>query len=154
MVIASHDRYLVERVCDTVFALYGDGRLTHLPGGIDEYLRADRHRRRAPPTPIPGRGVRRQWRSQPVTAADARAAKKELARLERQIGKLEQREAQLHDQLAGHATDYEKVTVLDAELRAVQAERARTEEEWLELADRAALITLGRGARDRPGGCQ
>jgi ATPase subunit of ABC transporter with duplicated ATPase domains len=33
MIIASHDRYLVERVCDTVFALFGDGRLTHLPGG-------------------------------------------------------------------------------------------------------------------------
>ena len=40
MVIASHDRYFVERVCDTVYALYGDGRLTHLPGGIEEYLRA------------------------------------------------------------------------------------------------------------------
>ena len=38
MVIASHDRYLVERVCDTVYAVFGDGRLTHLPGGIDEYL--------------------------------------------------------------------------------------------------------------------
>ena len=38
MVIASHDRYLVERVCDTVYAMFGDGRLTHLPGGVDEYL--------------------------------------------------------------------------------------------------------------------
>ena len=66
----------------------------------------------------------------------ARAAKKELARLERQIAKLEQREAQLHEQLATHATDYEKVSTLDAELRAVRAERAQTEESWLELADR------------------
>ena len=71
-----------------------------------------------------------------VSAADTRAAKKELARLERQIGKLEQREAQLHEQLAGNATDYEKVTALDTELRAVQADRERTEAEWLELAGR------------------
>ncbi|HEX7661900.1 MAG TPA: ABC-F family ATP-binding cassette domain-containing protein, partial [Pseudonocardiaceae bacterium] len=39
MVVISHDRYLVERVCDTVVALFGDGRVTDLPGGIDEYLR-------------------------------------------------------------------------------------------------------------------
>ncbi|WP_019816527.1 ABC-F family ATP-binding cassette domain-containing protein, partial [Saccharomonospora saliphila] len=38
LVVVSHDRYLVERVCDTVVALFGDGEITHLPGGIDEYL--------------------------------------------------------------------------------------------------------------------
>ena len=38
LVVVSHDRYLVERVCDTVVALLGDGKITHLPGGIDEYL--------------------------------------------------------------------------------------------------------------------
>ena len=43
MLIASHDRYFVERVCDTVYALYGDGRLTHLPGGIEEYLARGRN---------------------------------------------------------------------------------------------------------------
>jgi ATP-binding cassette subfamily F protein uup len=70
-----------------------------------------------------------------VSAAEARAAKKELARLERQLHRLEQREAELHDQLATHATDYEKVSTLDAALREVRAERARVEEEWLTLAD-------------------
>ena len=38
LVVVSHDRYLVERVCDTVVALLGDGRITDLPGGIEEYL--------------------------------------------------------------------------------------------------------------------
>jgi ABC transport system ATP-binding/permease protein len=71
-----------------------------------------------------------------VSAAEARVARKELAKLERAVGKLEQREAQLHDQMATHATDYEKVSALDAELRAVHAERAATEEQWLELAER------------------
>ena len=52
------------------------------------------------------------------------------------MSKLEQREAELHEQLAGHATDYEKVSTLDAELRRVQSERAAVEEQWLELADR------------------
>jgi len=59
-----------------------------------------------------------------------------LARLERQVGKLEQREAELHERLAEHATDYARITELDAQLREVRAERERTEETWLALADR------------------
>ena len=43
MVVISHDRYLIERICDSVWALFGDGGLTNLPRGIDEYL----ERRRA-----------------------------------------------------------------------------------------------------------
>jgi ATPase subunit of ABC transporter with duplicated ATPase domains len=126
MVIASHDRYLVERVCDTVYALFGDGRLTHLPGGVEEYLATAT----GGATVVPVASA-----PPPKPSAGARTAKKELARLERQIGKLEQREAELHEQLSSNATDYEKVSALDSELRAVQAERERTETQWLELAD-------------------
>jgi ATP-binding cassette subfamily F protein uup len=141
MIIASHDRYLVERVCDTVFAMFGDGRLTHLPGGVDEYLaRLDGS---LAPDAAPGSMTGdlsperdRSAQSTGAGAADQRAAKKELARLERQIAKLDQREAQLHEQMATHATDYEKVSNLDAELRGVLAERSGAEEAWLELADR------------------
>jgi ATP-binding cassette subfamily F protein uup len=58
-----------------------------------------------------------------------------LTRLERQVDRLHQREAQLHEQLAAHATDYQKVAELDATLREVQAERSQVEEAWLVLAE-------------------
>lgn len=51
------------------------------------------------------------------------------------MGRLEQQEAALHEQLAMHATDYARLSELDAELRDVRAERARAEEAWLTLAD-------------------
>src|SRR5205814_755662 len=86
---------------------FGDGRLTHLPGGVEEYLA----RSPAPATERPGRPL----------AGDTRAAKKELARLERQVAKLEERAVRLHEALAMHATDYEKVTALDAAVLAVCA---------------------------------
>jgi ATP-binding cassette subfamily F protein uup len=38
LVVVSHDRYLIERVCDSTVALLGDGSLAALPGGVDEYL--------------------------------------------------------------------------------------------------------------------
>ncbi len=141
LVVASHDRYLLERVTDTAYGMFGDGRLVHLPGGVDDYLtslptapRVDHELRdmaggESGPAPHdrPGGGL---------SAAEARAARKELARLERQVSKLEQHETSLHEQLAQHATDHVKAAELDAQLRAVRAERAEAEQAWLALADR------------------
>jgi ATPase subunit of ABC transporter with duplicated ATPase domains len=129
MIVASHDRYLVERVCDTVYGMFGDGRLTHLPGGVDEYLA----RTAVPHEPT---GVAARSAPSASVAGELRVAKKELVRVERALGKLEQREAQLHEQMALHATDYEKVSELDTQLRELKAERASVEEEWLLLAER------------------
>jgi ATPase subunit of ABC transporter with duplicated ATPase domains len=125
LVVASHDRYLVERVTDTAYGMLGDGRLTHLPGGVEEYLGLVA----LEPAPAAARAK--------APTVDSRAAKKELARLERTIARLEQREATLHEQLAANATDYEKITALDAELRSVQREKSETEDAWLSLAEDA-----------------
>ena len=38
LVVVSHDRYFLERVTEHVMALLGDGRLSFLAGGVDEYL--------------------------------------------------------------------------------------------------------------------
>ncbi|MDQ7910962.1 ABC-F family ATP-binding cassette domain-containing protein [Phytohabitans sp. ZYX-F-186] len=127
LVVASHDRYLVERVTDSVYALMGDGTLRHMVGGVEEYLASVS----TPQAPAP---PERTERDRP-SAGDVRAARKELARLERAVAKLEQREATLHDEMARHATDYAKIAELDAQLKAVQAERAEAEEAWLALAD-------------------
>lgn len=123
IVIVSHDRYLLERVCDTTVALLGDGSLAALPGGVDEYLA---RRSAAAGSNSDDRRERR---------GDTRAARKELTRLERRVATLQKRERTLHDQLATHANDYATVAELDAELRAVVGEREAAEHAWLELAD-------------------
>src|SRR5699024_3249828 len=38
IIVVSHDRYLLERVCDRQIALLGDGTLRDLPGGVEQYL--------------------------------------------------------------------------------------------------------------------
>ncbi|MEV8513181.1 ABC-F family ATP-binding cassette domain-containing protein [Dactylosporangium sp. NPDC051484] len=139
LVVASHDRYLVERVADTVYGMYGDGRLVHLPGGVDEYLAhvSDSEGFAAASEPKAGPGAALADRAPDLRASekDQRAAKKELAKLERSIDRLTQKEEALHAQLAEHATDYAKITDLDAQLRAVQQEKAVIEEQWLALAE-------------------
>jgi ATP-binding cassette subfamily F protein uup len=72
-----------------------------------------------------------------VDAAAARAAKKELNRIERQLAKLTEAEAKLHDQLAVSASDYARLAELDAELRKLADERGELETAWFEAAERA-----------------
>ncbi|MEV4618083.1 ABC-F family ATP-binding cassette domain-containing protein [Asanoa sp. NPDC049573] len=131
LIVASHDRYLVERVTDAVFGLFGDGRLVHLPGGVDEYLA----RVTGTPAPAAVTPTATPMERAGMSAAEVRAARKDLTRLERAVSRLTEREAALHDELATHATDYAKVADLDARLREVRAERERAEEEWLALAE-------------------
>ena len=140
MIVASHDRYLVERVTDTVYGMFGDGRLVHLPGGIDEYLA--RAGGLTPRTAVaggvpasPDRAPAIPDRAPGMSAADVRTAKKELAKLERQLAKLDQRERHLNESLAEHGADYNKIIELDAQLKTAREERARVEEAWLELAE-------------------
>ncbi|RSS28089.1 ABC transporter ATP-binding protein, partial [Streptomyces sp. WAC08241] len=71
------------------------------------------------------------------SAADARAAKKELQKVERQLDKVSEKETKLHARIADDATDFEKVAKLDAELRDLAAEREELEMRWLELAEDA-----------------
>ena len=134
LVVVSHDRYFLERVTDHVVALLGDGKLSFLGGGIEEYLerRAARSRAARPGSaPAPGS------RSGGGAARDRRNAKKELQRLERSIDRLGVREKELEESLAAHASDYARLIELGGQLREVQAEKARLEEEWLAVAEDA-----------------
>lgn len=136
MVVASHDRYLVERVCDKVYGLFGDAKIRHLPGGVDEYLeRIDHEAARVGGASAGSVKELKAERTGGPSAAEVRAAKKEVSRVERQIDKLDQRVAKLHAQMAEHATDFAKIAELDASLKALQDERGLLEDEWLNLAE-------------------
>jgi ATP-binding cassette subfamily F protein uup len=62
-----------------------------------------------------------------------------MQRLERQIDRLTGREAELTATLAEHASDYVRLAELGAELRGVQDEKNRLEEQWLEAAEQSTL---------------
>ncbi len=70
-----------------------------------------------------------------VSPAEAREARKTMARVEKQLARLAQREEKLHAAMLASATDHEKVLALNRELREVVDERESLELEWLEAAE-------------------
>ncbi|GAB4901126.1 ABC-F family ATP-binding cassette domain-containing protein [Mycobacterium avium subsp. hominissuis] len=130
LIVVSHDRYLLERVTDQQYAVL-DGRLRHLPGGIDEYLRLAAQRRDAAPpagpTPVA---------PQAMSGAQRRAAEKELAVADRRLARLAEQIKDKHEELAGHdQSDHVGITRLTRELRALEDEVAAAESRWLELSE-------------------
>jgi ATP-binding cassette subfamily F protein uup len=131
LIVVSHDRYLLERITDQQYAIL-DGRLRHLPGGIDEYLRLAAHSTPLPVAPPPSTTATPQT----LSGAQRRAAEKELVSVDRLLVRLADRIAAKHLELAEHdQSDHVALTRLTRELRALESEVAEQEARWLELSD-------------------
>ena len=139
LVVVSHDRYFLERVCDSVWALLGDGQISMLPRGVDEYLERMASRRseqRAAEDEVATASRPRETKAKPKRgSAEERAARKSMERIDKQLERLAAREKALDAEIAEHAHDHERLTELSADYAVVRAEREQLEQEWLEAAD-------------------
>ena len=146
LVVVSHDRYFTERVCDDVFGLLGDGRLRHLPGGVEQYLSLRRQPDGSPAPVAAGSGSSPSSPSSPSAAPsanvvhreaqlDARRLTRELRQVERELTRIERDDAGLQKAMAAAATDAAMLQQLSAEHGALASQRTVLEERWLELSE-------------------
>jgi len=123
LLVISHDRYFLERVCNRFVGLMGDGTLRDLPGGVDEYLRL-RAQNEVDQEVV-------EIRPTVSSAALARDAKKEIAKIEKQIEKVRAQETDLHLAQQEFASDHEKLAEVMKELAIVAARIEELEEQWM-----------------------
>ncbi|CAN3129008.1 ABC-F family ATP-binding cassette domain-containing protein [Mycobacterium sp. smrl_JER01] len=128
LIVVTHDRYFLERVSDVTYALTGGGRCDLLPGGIEQYL-ADRA---AADSAAPARAEPTRPES---AAARERRTGKELARIENQLAKLEDRITAVHESMAQAAADHVRAGELNMELGELLARKDSLEEAWLAAAE-------------------
>ncbi|OMC29481.1 ABC transporter ATP-binding protein [Mycobacterium sp. GA-1841] len=130
LIVVSHDRYLLERVTDQQYAIL-DGRLRHLPGGVDEYLRLSAASAASAPAARTEPAV-----PQGLSGAEQRAIEKEISSIDRSLAKLADRIAAKHDELAAHdQSDHVGLGTLTGELREMESQVAEFEARWLELSE-------------------
>lgn len=157
LIVVSHDRYLVERVTDRQYAIF-DGRLRHLPGGVDEYLElsdsAKAGSEGGAPKKSSGVGVPKapgknagsaktdggsaaELSGAELSGAERRAAEKEVNSIDRRLAKLADKVAQVHARMAEHdQSDYVGLRKHADDLRVLEAEVAELEDRWLELSEK------------------
>ncbi len=131
LIVVSHDRYLLERVTDTQYALLGDNKVRHLTRGVDQYL--ELRKNMSKPAPASAASAP----SQGLSGAERRSLEKELARLERALEKARAEEKSLHDQFAGaDQSNFELLTNLMQRQRENQDLMAELENSWLETSEK------------------
>ena len=125
LIVISHDRYFLERVCDRFVGLLGDKNVRDLPRGVDEYLEL-RHEALQPDASAPKE-------KKTSSAAEERQLKKDKVRLERQMEKADSRIAELESEQEDASFDAERLLEITNEIAQLRGEKNRLEEEWLQV---------------------
>ena len=127
LVVISHDRYFLERVCDRFVGLLGDKSLRDLPRGVDQYLEQREASVLQPSSETKPKNA--------SSAAEQRQLKKDLVRVERQIQKSKEKIAELEVTQENAAFDPAELLRISEELENLRTELNTREEEWLEITD-------------------
>lgn len=143
LVVVSHDRYLLERVTSSQVALYGDGKIVDLPGGVEQYLRV-RAGQTTEGAGAVAAGAAAAADAGPSDAQLSREARKEAQRVERQMKRSSQQIEKVEAQLADvssiptpNAQQIQEMADLAAQLKSLQSTHEALETQWLEAAQRA-----------------
>ena len=126
IIVISHDRYFLERVCDRFVGLLGNESLQDLALGIEQYLelRAE----------MISRSVVTEDRKEISGAAQLRLVKKELAKVEKQLERVIAQEQELIKEQESASFDHERLLEVSAKLTEVGKARSELEDKWLELS--------------------
>ena len=135
LIIISHDRYFLERVCDNFVAVMGDQAFTDLPGGIEQYLDS-RRKMLANATVKTGAGNNLVgMKVSKLSPARERELRKATDKFERQLSKIEVQIGVVHDQMLEFSHDFERVAQCDVELRELNESKETIELQWIQAAD-------------------
>ncbi|RFT33198.1 ABC transporter ATP-binding protein [Bifidobacteriaceae bacterium NR019] len=150
LIVVSHDRYLLERVTDQQFALI-DGKIRHLPGGVDEYLQIVEKLQRDHENSISTASTvnasstanSTTKESSESTVAEPKLtgkayhdAARRVSAIERKLSKLEEEKSQIEAQMAAHnPSDFVGLQSLNEDLQKNEQETSALEDEWMELSE-------------------
>jgi ATP-binding cassette subfamily F protein uup len=148
-IIVSHDRYFLNRVCNTIVA-FEDKELTRYEGDYDDYRAAQEDRQapdkmsedaagteeKAVEEESPDDGAGASSEPEPLNYRE----QQELETIEEEILEVEARKESLEDQLSDpdlYAERAEEIEELNRELRQVEGELEELYERWTHLSERA-----------------
>ena len=126
IIVISHDRYFLERVCDRFVGLLGNETLQDLALGIEQYLELR--------TEMISRSVVTEDRKEISGAAQLRLVKKELAKVEKQLERVIVQEQELIKEQESASFDHQRLLEVGAKLTEIVKVRSELEDKWLELS--------------------
>ncbi|MCX7050213.1 MAG: ABC-F family ATP-binding cassette domain-containing protein [Candidatus Sumerlaeota bacterium] len=147
LLVISHDRYFLDRTVNHVLVFEPDGKLRRYPGGYSVYARMREEERTAPAERSGSASGKKFLGAKTASALDSSKTggprtlnfkeKRELAALEKEIPKMEARQAQLQKELGAAASDYARLLTLLEEQGELAKNIEKALNRWEELASQA-----------------
>jgi ATP-binding cassette subfamily F protein uup len=131
LLVVSHDRYFLERVCDRFVGLLGDLQLRDMPRGVDEYLELRR-------ASLAGSATNNA-KGKSSSAAEERQLKKDLARVEKQLAKIRTELGELQSEQEDPNIAAERFLEITEKMKKLNEDLAMREEEWLSVTEKLEL---------------
>jgi ATP-binding cassette subfamily F protein uup len=135
LVVASHDRYFLERTCSDIFSIEPDGAVLHHPGGWAAYRTAI-----ARPAPRPAKAASGANRPKSAPRKLSYQQQRELDDLTARIPALASQREALAAELDEAAGDYERMMKVSSQLAAAVEALDNAETRWLELTEKAEQL--------------
>jgi ATP-binding cassette subfamily F protein uup len=132
IVVVSHDRYFLERVCDITLGFVGDGVLRDLPRGLDQYFEL----RNISSTPEK-KSATTATITKPAQKIDQRELKKSIEKTERGMARRDEELKKLEAEMESSAvaSDFTRLAQIHEEIARLTSEKEALEQEWLSLME-------------------
>ena len=138
LLVVTHDRFFMDRIIDHLFVFEGNGYIRDYPGSYSQY-REWAEAQEAPETkPDRAKSVASKSSPTPESKKPRKGKlsyneKREFEKLEPEIERLEARQEELQDLMAGAGADFEALGKYSTELEEVKADLEAKSDRWLEL---------------------
>lgn len=144
VIVVSHDRYFLDRICEKILAFEGQGMLNEYPGNYSDYLRYSAPQSSDKPNPArESATVNKQPEGEAVKNKAARFSYKELREFEEideRIAAVEDELKEVNSRIDQAASDYQQLERLLAVRQDVEQRLDDLLERWTYLNDLAEVI--------------
>ena len=137
VIVVSHDRAFLERTVDDVLVFDGSGKVGRLPGGYEAYNELRRRSKKSSGGQSAASTKKSSQKPQPASGSKRSHStiRHELKTNEKEMAKLEKRQAALTADLDAAGTDHAALARIGEELGTVGARISELEEQWLALSE-------------------
>ena len=136
VIVVSHDRWFLDRICDTMFIFQADKHITTTIGGYSQYLQIKKNHS-ARPQAIDKKGKGSRYRAPSLSAKE----KQELASMEQRLQDLEQKLSEIDEQMEQATADFQRLQELSKQRNSVEQDMEMTMERWMELEAKKASLS-------------
>lgn len=128
VIVVSHDRWFLDRICDTMFVFQEDKHITTTIGGYSQYMQNKKTSRQTEDKKEKGS----RYRAPSFNSKD----KQELAVMEDKLADLEKQLADIDMEMDQAATDFQLLNQLSAQREEVEHKMDEVMNRWMELEEK------------------